>query len=311
MALFAKNFGPQAAAPKARGRRLLRRLSRRRSAWRGQPRRPAWADGDSGLAVARLGLHQQLHVAQPELAGIRAALAGSVITILITAAFTVPVGVGAAIYLEEYAPKNRLTQLIEVNISNLAGVPSVVYGLLGLGVFVQLMSLGKVVLAGALTLTLLVLPIVILASREAIRAVPNEYRLGAFALGADRWQVIKGAVLPSTISRHTHGDDTRALARDRRGGADSGDKRACVRDVRAGASGQIHSLAAADIHVGRQAARGIPLAGGGGNHRSAHRSADDERRRGVSAKQVSDKVGGLGRERFGSNLRSLRTEPVL
>lgn len=136
---------------------------------------------------------------KPELAGIRAALAGSVITILITAAFTVPVGVGAAIYLEEYAPKNRLTQLIEVNISNLAGVPSVVYGLLGLGVFVQLMSLGKVVLAGALTLTLLVLPIVILASREAIRAVPNEYRLGAFALGADRWQVIKGAVLPSAI----------------------------------------------------------------------------------------------------------------
>ena len=136
---------------------------------------------------------------KPELAGIRAALAGSVITILITAVFTVPVGVGAAIYLEEYAPKNRLTQLIEVNISNLAGVPSVVYGLLGLGVFVQLMSLGKVVLAGALTLTLLVLPIVILASREAIRAVPNEYRLGAFALGADRWQVIKGAVLPSAI----------------------------------------------------------------------------------------------------------------
>ena len=136
---------------------------------------------------------------KPELAGIRAALAGSVITILITAVFTVPVGVGAAIYLEEYAPKNRLTQIIEVNISNLAGVPSVVYGLLGLGVFVQLMSLGKVVLAGALTLTLLVLPIVILASREAIRAVPNEYRLGAFALGADRWQVIKGAVLPSAI----------------------------------------------------------------------------------------------------------------
>ena len=135
----------------------------------------------------------------PELAGIKAALAGTIITIFFTALFTVPVGIGAAIYLEEYAPKNRLTQLIEINISNLAGVPSVVYGLLGLGVFVQLMSLGKVVLAGALTLGLLVLPIVILASREAIRAVPNEYRLGAFALGADRWQVIKGTVLPSAI----------------------------------------------------------------------------------------------------------------
>ncbi len=135
----------------------------------------------------------------PEIAGIRAALTGTVITIFFTALFTVPVGIGAAIYLEEYAPKNRLTQLIEINISNLAGVPSVVYGLLGLGVFVQLMSLGKVVLAGALTLGLLVLPIVILASREAIRAVPNDYRLGAFALGADRWQVIKGTVLPSAI----------------------------------------------------------------------------------------------------------------
>ena len=135
----------------------------------------------------------------PEIAGIRAALTGTMITIVFTALFTVPVGIGAAIYLEEYAPKNRLTQLIEINISNLAGVPSVVYGLLGLGVFVQLMSLGKVVLAGALTLGLLVLPIVILASREAIRAVPNDYRLGAFALGADRWQVIKGTVLPSAI----------------------------------------------------------------------------------------------------------------
>lgn len=135
----------------------------------------------------------------PELAGVKAAVMGTLITIVFTAVFTVPIGVGAAIYLEEYAPKNRLTQIIEVNISNLAGVPSVVYGLLGLGVFVQLMSLGKVVLAGALTLTLLVLPIVILASREAIRAVPNEYRLGAFALGADQWQVIKGAVLPSAL----------------------------------------------------------------------------------------------------------------
>ena len=136
---------------------------------------------------------------KPELAGIKAAIMGTLITIIFTALFTVPIGVGAAIYLEEYAPKNRLTQIIEINISNLAGVPSVVYGLLGLGVFVQLMSLGKVVLAGALTLTLLVLPIVILASREAIRAVPNEYRLGAFALGADQWQVIKGTVLPSAL----------------------------------------------------------------------------------------------------------------
>ena len=152
-----------------------------------------------GIPWLDLGFLTNYMSRKPELAGVKAAIMGTLITIVFTAIFTVPVGVGAAIYLEEYAPKNRLTQIIEVNISNLAGVPSVVYGLLGLGVFVQLMSLGKVVLAGALTLTLLVLPIVILASREAIRAVPNEYRLGAFALGADQWQVIKGTVLPSAL----------------------------------------------------------------------------------------------------------------
>ena len=136
---------------------------------------------------------------RPELAGIRSAMMGTIWVIALTAAFTVPIGVAAAIYLEEYAPRNWLTGVIEVNISNLAGVPSIVYGLLGWALFVQLMSLGRVVLAGAMTLSLLVLPIVILASREAIRAVPNEYRLGAFALGADQWQVIKGTVLPSAM----------------------------------------------------------------------------------------------------------------
>ncbi len=133
----------------------------------------------------------------PEIAGIKSAMFGTIWVMALTAVFTVPIGVGAAIYLEEYAPNNWLTRLIEINISNLAGVPSIVYGLLGWAVFVQLMGMGRVVLAGALTLSLLVLPIVILASREAIRAVPNEYRLGAFALGADKWQAIKGAVLPS------------------------------------------------------------------------------------------------------------------
>ena len=136
---------------------------------------------------------------RPELAGIRSAMMGTIWVIALTAAFTVPIGVAAAIYLEEYAPRNWLTGVIEVNISNLAGVPSIVYGLLGWALFVQLMLLGRVVLAGAMTLSLLVLPIVILASREAIRAVPNEYRLGAFALGADQWQVIKGTVLPSAM----------------------------------------------------------------------------------------------------------------
>ena len=115
----------------------------------------------------------------------------------LTAAFTVPVGVGAAIYLEEYASENWLTRLIEVNIANLAGVPSIVYGLLGLALFVQWLSMGRSVLAGALTMSLLVLPIVILASREAIKAVPETYRQAAFALGATKWEVVRSVVLPS------------------------------------------------------------------------------------------------------------------
>ncbi len=136
---------------------------------------------------------------RPEEAGIKAALFGTIWVMALTAAFTIPVGVGAAIYLEEYAPRNWFTQAIEVNISNLAGVPSIVYGLLGLALFVQWLALGRSVLAGALTLSLLVLPVVILASREAIRAVPDTYRQAAYALGATRWQVIRGVVLPAAL----------------------------------------------------------------------------------------------------------------
>lgn len=133
----------------------------------------------------------------PEQAGLKAAIFGTFWLMGLTAAFTVPVGVGAAIYLEEYATENWLTRLIEVNIANLAGVPSIVYGLLGLALFVQLLSLGRSVLAGALTMSLLVLPIVILASREAIKAVPETYRQAAFALGATKWEVVRSVVLPS------------------------------------------------------------------------------------------------------------------
>jgi phosphate transport system permease protein len=134
-----------------------------------------------------------------EEAGLKSALFGTIWIMGLSAGFTIPVGVGAAIYLEEYAPKNWLTQVIEINISNLAGVPSIVYGLLGLAFFVQFLALGRSVLAGAFTISLLVLPIVILTSREAIRAVPDAYRQAAYALGADQWQVIKGAVLPSAL----------------------------------------------------------------------------------------------------------------
>ena len=134
-----------------------------------------------------------------ELAGIRAAILGTIWLMVFVAIFTIPIGVGAALYLEEYAPKNRLTRIIEINIGNLAGVPSVVYGLLGLALFVQWLSLGRSIVSAALTLALLVLPIVILASREAIRSVPQSHRQAAFALGATQWDVVRSVVLPSAV----------------------------------------------------------------------------------------------------------------
>ena len=136
----------------------------------------------------------------PEEAGLVHAIVGTIYLMGLVAAFTIPVGVGAALYLEEYAPKNTLTRIIEVNISNLAGVPSIVYGLLGLGLFVQMLAMGRTLLAGGLTLSLLVLPIVILSSREAIRAVPQSHRDAAYALGATQWQMIKGVVIPQSLA---------------------------------------------------------------------------------------------------------------
>ncbi len=133
----------------------------------------------------------------PEEAGLKAALFGSIWLMGLTGLFSIPVGVGAAIYLEEYATKNKLTSLIEINISNLAGVPSIIYGLLGLSVFVYAIALGRSLLAGSLTMSLLILPIVILASREAIKAVPGTYRDAAYALGASQWDVVRKVVLPA------------------------------------------------------------------------------------------------------------------
>jgi phosphate transport system permease protein len=125
---------------------------------------------------------------------------GTVWVVGICGLVTVPVGVGAAIYLEEYADPTRwYNRLLEVNIQNLAAVPAIVYGILGLGFLVRGIGLGQVVLAAALTLSLLVLPIVIIASRQAIRAVPNSIRLGSLALGATRWQTIRRQVLPSAV----------------------------------------------------------------------------------------------------------------
>ena len=132
-------------------------------------------------------------------AGIRPALMGTIWIMVLTALFTFPIGVGAAIYLEEFAPPGKITTMIRTNIANLAGVPSIVYGLLGLGIFVQLMSMGRSIAAGALTLSLLVLPVVIIASQEAIRAVPDSLRQGGLALGATRLQVVRAHVFPAAL----------------------------------------------------------------------------------------------------------------
>jgi phosphate transport system permease protein len=137
----------------------------------------------------------------PDLAGVQSAIFGTLWVIGVVAATCVPIGVGAAVYLEEYADSERWwNRLIELNIQNLAAVPSIVYGILGLAFLVRgFADLGQVVLAGGLTLSLLVLPIVIISSREAIRAVPGSIRQGAMALGATKWQTIRRQVLPAAI----------------------------------------------------------------------------------------------------------------
>jgi phosphate transport system permease protein len=132
-------------------------------------------------------------------AGIWPALMGSLWLVGLTALIAIPVGVGAAVYLEEYAKRNRLSSIIEVAIANLAGVPSIIYGMLGLGLFVRTLGLGASVLAGACTLALLVLPIVIMASREALRTVTDGMREAALGLGATRWRMISGVVLPMAL----------------------------------------------------------------------------------------------------------------
>jgi phosphate transport system permease protein len=132
-----------------------------------------------------------------ERSGILPALIGSLQIGVIVGALAFPIGVAAALYLSEYARDSWVNRMLQTNIGNLAGVPSIIYGILGLAVFVRILGLGKTVLAGALTLTLLILPVVIIASIEALRAVPNAQREGAYALGATRWQMVRRSVLPA------------------------------------------------------------------------------------------------------------------
>lgn len=132
----------------------------------------------------------------PENAGIKSAIVGSLWMILLTAVISVPIGVASAVYLEEYARSGWFLKLIQININNLAGIPSVIYGILGLALFVRLFALERSLLAGSLTMALLVLPIIIISSQEALKAVPAGVRESAFALGATRWQVVWSHLLP-------------------------------------------------------------------------------------------------------------------
>ncbi len=133
----------------------------------------------------------------PAKAGILPALIGTLWVTILVALITFPIGIGAAIYLEEYAGRGRIARLLKINISNLAGVPSIVYGIFGLAIFVRGLDLGRTVFAASLTLSLLILPVVIISSAEALKAVPPSQREAAYALGATRWQVIRRALLPA------------------------------------------------------------------------------------------------------------------
>ncbi|HQV88589.1 MAG: phosphate ABC transporter permease PstA [Nitrosomonas sp.] len=133
---------------------------------------------------------------RPEAAGILSAWVGTTLVMLVTAISAVPLGIGSGVYLEEYAPKNLLTEIIEINVTNLAGVPSIIYGLLALGLFVYQLSFGQSILSAGLALALLILPVVIVATREAIRSIPVAIREGAYALGATKWQTVFDHLLP-------------------------------------------------------------------------------------------------------------------
>ncbi|MFE8695431.1 phosphate ABC transporter permease PstA [Cytobacillus sp. FJAT-53684] len=152
-----------------------------------------------GIGYLDFHFLQNLPSRKPEQAGVKTALIGTIWLMGVVAPVTLLLGVGTAIYLEEYAKKNRFTRFIQINISNLAGVPSIVFGLLGLTVFVRALALGTSVLAAGLTMSLLVLPIIIVASQEAIRAVPKELREASYGMGATKWQTILNVVLPAAI----------------------------------------------------------------------------------------------------------------
>ncbi|MBL8549588.1 MAG: phosphate ABC transporter permease PstA [Hyphomonadaceae bacterium] len=155
-----------------------------------------WADGGSRLNAQ---FFFSFPSSNPAMAGILSSWVGSLLVILTTAAIAIPLGALAGIYLEEYAPKNRVTSAIEIAVNNLAGVPSILYGLLALGLFVQALAMGQTILVAGLTLALLILPVIIVATREAVRGVPHDIRQAALALGATKWRTTQDHVLPYAL----------------------------------------------------------------------------------------------------------------
>jgi phosphate transport system permease protein len=151
--------------------------------------------------IGYLNLDFFLHFASrtPEEAGIKAAIFGTIWLMVITGPVSILLGVGCAIYLELYAKKSTFTRFIQMNISNLAGVPSIVFGLLGLTVFVRMMEMGRSILAGGLTMSLLILPIIVVAAQEALKAVPKDIQEASYAMGATKWQTIRRVILPAAI----------------------------------------------------------------------------------------------------------------
>ena len=235
-----------------------------------------WRDGSGRLSWDFLtGFPSR----RADVAGIWHALTGSIYVILVTGALAVPVGVAAAIYLEEYGSSRTLvSRLIEINITNLAAVPSIIYGLLGLGLFVRALGLGRSVLAGGATLALLVLPVVILSTREALRAVPKSLREGSVR---PRRHQVADDLVPGLAGRdagHPDGAHPGAVARDWRDGPVDYNWRRDVRDLRAGWHlVAVHGHADPDLQLGLAAAGRLPGERRGRHHRAARAAADDER----------------------------------
>jgi phosphate transport system permease protein len=153
----------------------------------------------SGLSRINWSFFSNLPSRHPEKSGILTAMAGMLSLLFFTIIIALPIGIAAGVYLQEYGTKNRFAKLVEINIANLAGVPSVIYGILGLQLFVRMAKLGNSLIAGALTLALLIMPIIIVATREAIRAVPGSLREASYGVGATKWQTTKNIVIPSAL----------------------------------------------------------------------------------------------------------------